>query len=221
MARKVSTKGKCYICKKELGKGAMKTHLRKCKNQDEGDTEYLRLKVEGYYDKDFWIYLQVKSSATLRELDAFLRRIWLECCDHLSEFNIGGVGFESHGRGVSSMIRFKLKDVLSEGDVFTHEYDFGSTTTLKLEVVEVYHGVDGADDVILLARNNMKEYACGKCGEKAEYVGVDYDSDEYMAFCTECVDEYCCDSYCASEITNSPRMGVCGYAGEYDEYQLD
>jgi len=32
--------------------------------------------------------------ATLTDLDGFLRDIWLECCGHLSAFDIGTVRYE-------------------------------------------------------------------------------------------------------------------------------
>jgi len=33
--------------------------------------------------------MQVKDNAALSDLDSFLRDIWLECCGHLSAFEIG------------------------------------------------------------------------------------------------------------------------------------
>ena len=36
-------------------------------------------------------------SATLEELDHYLRTIWLECCGHLSQFTIGGMLYDRPG----------------------------------------------------------------------------------------------------------------------------
>jgi hypothetical protein len=46
--------------------------------------------VEDAHDPYFWLHLEMRGSSTLKELDNYLRAIWLECCDHLSEFYIGG-----------------------------------------------------------------------------------------------------------------------------------
>jgi len=104
MARTATTKGKCYICKKELGKGAMKTHLLKCNNLGEGKTNYFMIKVEDFYNKDYWLYIQAKDNATLSDLDSFLRDIWLECCGHLSAFKIGETYYENDDDNESYVI---------------------------------------------------------------------------------------------------------------------
>lgn len=42
----------------------------------------------------YWLYLEMPARATLTDLDGFLRDIWLECCGHLSAFDIGTVRYE-------------------------------------------------------------------------------------------------------------------------------
>lgn len=184
MARTAVTRGRCYICKKEFGKTAMKNHLLKCNNLGSGNTKYFMIKVEGYYDKNYWLYVQVKQGATLGDLDSFLRDIWLECCGHLSAFEIDGTSYNKimdggeldlFGDDEGDMDKTKLKDVLAVGTVFKHEYDFGSTTTLKLTVIDEYSGISTKDKVTLLARNIMEQHKCEKCGEKAAYIAVDED----------------------------------------------
>lgn len=56
------------------------------------------------------LVIEVKNTATLEDVDQFLRDIWLECCDHLSAFEIDGISYESFsgtdslwGRAVKSM----------------------------------------------------------------------------------------------------------------------
>jgi len=110
--------------------------------------------------------MQVKDNATLSDLDSFLRDIWLECCGHLSAFEIDETYYENNvddnnfslfRREAKDMSKSKLKDELSVRLVFKHDYDFGSETTLKLEVVEKYSGIATKDKITLLARNNMEE----------------------------------------------------------------
>jgi hypothetical protein len=37
--------------------------------------------------------VEMKARSTLEELDDFLRGEWLECCGHLSDFEIGGTTY--------------------------------------------------------------------------------------------------------------------------------
>jgi hypothetical protein len=37
--------------------------------------------------------LEIKADAKLRRLDDFLRRTWVECCGHLSEFSVAGYDY--------------------------------------------------------------------------------------------------------------------------------
>ena len=82
----VST-GNCYICGAGLGKTAMKNHLIKAHDEKDGGEECYLLKIEGAYDKDYWLFVDIPTEKTLSDLDGFLRRIWLECCGHLSAFS--------------------------------------------------------------------------------------------------------------------------------------
>lgn len=230
MANKTLSKGKCYVCKNKFSKNGIKRHLLKCNNMGEGSTNYFMLKIEGYYNKNYWIYIQVKETALLKDLDTFLRNIWLECCGHLSAFEIDNTSYEddisedSFGlfrRNIQDMSKTKLKDVLDIGKVLKHEYDFGSTTTLKITVVEKYSGVSTINKITLLARNNATQYKCEECGKKATEIVMVDELNRYVFLCNNCIDKY--DDYSLSilPITNSPRMGVCGYCGENDIDQLD
>ena len=178
MATSQKNRGKCYICKKEFTKAGMKKHLSICNNLGTGKTKYYLIKVEDYYDKSYWLYLQVKTNITLNELDDFLRDIWLECCGHLSSFTIDDVIYDKVFNEDDSfffndnedMSDFRLIEVISKNSTFIHEYDFGSTTKLKLTVVDSYTGInslEGIDlDVILI-------------GEKTTGKNVGMEYEEY------------------------------------------
>ena len=75
-----TAKGNCYLCGAELGKVAMKNHLLKTHSEAAGQ-ECCLLKIEGAYNKNYWLYVDIPISSTLNVLDTFLRKIWLECCD--------------------------------------------------------------------------------------------------------------------------------------------
>ena len=42
------------------------------------------------YGEGYWLHLETQGSATLEDLDHYLRVIWLECCGHLSSFAMQG-----------------------------------------------------------------------------------------------------------------------------------
>jgi hypothetical protein len=165
----------------------------------------------------WWMHLALMPSATLRDLDDFLRATWLECCGHLSAFEIGNTRFESapvDGDGYwgpkPRSMAAKAKSVMPARTTFTYEYDFGSTTALRGRVLG---GVEaGRAKVTLLARNGAIVWPCQGCGAAATRV------------CPHCFAMACgtCDAPCSCvesfddetlPVVNSPRMGVCGYTG--------
>lgn len=198
-----STKGNCYLCGAELGKTAMKNHILRDHGCETGQ-ECRLLKIEGAYDKNYWLYVDIPVDKTLNALDKFLRKIWLECCGHMSEFQ--GVG---KGTRVGK---------LREGSQFLHLYDFGSTTETLITVLGTTWRPPQKEAVRLLARNVPPQFACCKCGASAGYVDVErLWADENPFYCEKCAGKYT-DEDMLLPVTNSPRMGVCGYAGELDTF---
>ena len=43
----------------------------------------------------YWLHIEIPAKATLEDLDHFLRAVWLECCGHLSSFDIADETFIS------------------------------------------------------------------------------------------------------------------------------
>lgn len=198
-----STKGNCYLCGAELGKTAMKNHILKCHGGEAGQ-ECRLLKIEGAYDKDYWLYVDIPVDKTLNALDKFLRKIWLECCGHMSEFQ--GVG---KGTKVGK---------LRTGDQFLHLYDFGSTTYTLVTVIGTTWRPPQKEAVRLLSRNVPPRFPCRKCGAPAEYINIDLLwANEDPFYCKKCARKYT-DEEMLLPVTNSPRMGVCGYCGELDTF---
>ena len=220
-----TNEGKCSYCNEIMSKRAMKGHLEKCKaintvKKGEADTKdeerYFRILVEGYGLPQYWIYLDTPAKATLTALDNFLRDIWLECCGHLSAFEIEGIEYMSapskedgeRGMGV------KLCNVLSAGTQFEHEYDFGSTTTLKLKIVSEYMGGKKRTKVELMARNLSPRIKCAECEKEATQVcSTCYYEGVKAWLCDECMKTHECGEEMFLPVVNSPRTGVCGYSG--------
>jgi hypothetical protein len=116
------------------------------------------------------------------------------------------------------MESYKVKDVMCKGMSFNYEYDYGSTTTQKITVVENNSGPEVKKKVSLLARNVMEKYECRECGEIADYFVTD-GYEEYIPLCENCLEDSGYDDWNIVRITNSPRMGICGYDGKNKEEQ--
>lgn len=218
-----TTEGKCTFCGKITGKASMKRHIDSCKakaeeyitGKDEKSERYFCISIQGYENPEYWIYVDMPSGSTLETLDEFLRGIWLECCGHLSMFKIGDQFFSSspdREYGDRSM-RTKLEKVLGEGTQFKYEYDFGSTTAIKLKVVSEFYGKKRREKVNLLARNIQPEIKCSYCEKLATNVCCQciYDGEGWV--CDDCVDGHKCGEEMLLPVVNSPRVGVCAYSG--------
>lgn len=106
-----------------------------------------------------------------------------------------------------------LAEVLTPGLRFNHEYDFGSTTHLKLKVVSEREGHAIHKPVRLLARNEAPEFVCAKCGKPAKWIHSEERWDrEDPFYCDEHKRRHK-DEWAFLPVVNSPRMGVCGYSG--------
>ncbi len=248
----IQTKGFCKYCGKEYTKGGMLRHLQGCKKRSERLAEekgkrrcrYFQIVITGKYIKDYWLIIETSENTLLKELDQFIRDIWVECCGHLSAFTIRGEQYESTpaedsfwGRPSRNM-NYRLKDVVDAGDSFLYEYDFGSTTELILSVHSCREGEKKNNEIVILSRNNPPELMCSKCEcRKAKWISpVGYYGEEPF-WCEECLkennreegeyeDEYE-DEFepdCLLPVCNSPRMGVCGYEGSNiypDQFEPD
>ncbi len=223
-------KCKCYYCNEELSERTVKRHVKGCKvrkqkieedmaSSKKTKSQYILSIVPQYGSKEYCLYIAIDIDLTLKNLDSFLRDIWLECCGHLSSFIIGDVNYDSEVEVYSDFFSqgetmdFKLRQVISVGDKFRYDYDFGSTTTLKLEVIDEYLIGEKHSEIEILARNEEIQNFCANCNKKAEY----FDYEEEKFFCEGCIDEDTdTDMVYVPEYTNSPRDGVCGYEGDRD-----
>jgi len=203
------TKGKCRLCGKEFGKTAIKNHIVKVHDDGEGEEKCALLKIEGAYNKNYWLYVDAPLITALSKIDDFMRDIWLECCGHLSCFTWDG--------REEIDPKHKLRDFYI-GTRFIHEYDFGSTTTSLVTIVGVISRKKQRQAVRLLARNNAPTFTCSSCGEPATGLCAEcmYDTDNPF-LCDDCAEKHEHEEMMLP-VTNSPRMGVCGYTGGSDFY---
>jgi hypothetical protein len=110
--------------------------------------------------------------------------------------------------------RVSIEDV-SDGQKFTYEYDFGSTTDPNLRVIAEREGIvpKSDDPVAILARNLPPVIPCQVCGKPATQVEAGYEF--YVGehgYCQKCAKK-AADDDMLLPIVNSPRVGVGGYTG--------
>lgn len=203
--------GICLYCEEEHISEEMSEHIVRCgaQHRQPGEAEYLMLRVSSADDPEFWLYVDVKWDASLRQLDRYLRDVWVDCCGHMSCFVIGGEFYYSDasegGRGMNA----RLLHVLEGQTEFEYEYDFGTTTRLNLCIVDQYTAKDRRKKTMTAARNIMPVYRCARCGKRAELVNrLGMRPMAESVFCAECAKE---ESVSMLPLLNSPRTGVCGY----------
>jgi hypothetical protein len=219
---RTTARGTCALCGYGSSKAGLTRHLKSCPGAHDGSRgrpAKFHLRAEDAESPLYWLDLEIKKSATLTDLDAFLREVWLECCGHLSMFEIGGVRYTvdygvDYGHDMfddpdERSMRTKLGVVLAPGLTFAHEYDFGSTTYLKLKVVGEREGRIGPDPLRLLARNDAPTWECSVCGAAAAQIDTEAMWEEGNPFYCELPAKG--EEWAFLPVVNSPRMGVCGY----------
>lgn len=235
-AMAAQTKGFCKYCGKEYTRSGMLRHLGVCKNRKnelaketgKRRCRYFQIIISGKYLKDYWLIIETSENTTLKELDKFIREIWVECCGHLSAFTIHGIQYESYPNTdrfwgpPSKNMNYRLKDVVDVGDNIFYEYDFGSITELIVNIHSVREGEKRNSEIVILSRNNPPKIICSNCEQNdAKWVDPQDYYEGVPFWCDQCLrEEYGDDEndgYYGPEfllpICNSPRMGVCGYEG--------
>lgn len=227
---RTKTRGACALCGYESSKAGVTRHLKSCPGAHDSATgkatKLRQIRVADAYSSLYWLDLEIKESATFADLDVFLREVWLECCGHLSAFELAVGDRERHRYTVDyplgdpdwqnpdeRTMNVKVGEVLSPGLKFTYEYDFGSTTELTLEVRAERAGQIGRAPLRLLARNDAPSWPCRACGEAATQVDTEAMYDEESPFYCDRHAEAQGDEGMFLPVVNSPRMGVCAYTG--------
>ncbi len=93
---KVISQGICNFCKDEFDKAKMSQHLKHCKqralaitaeeakaakSKNAQKTKLFHIVVEGRYNPQYWMHLEVPATDTFWDLDQFLRDTWLDTID--------------------------------------------------------------------------------------------------------------------------------------------
>jgi hypothetical protein len=223
MAKQTPTPGRCMICKEVVTKRTILNHILKNHTSESGMKRFF-IMVDTPSPSPYWLALLADPDAELKKLDSLLRSVWLECCGHLSLFTIQGAeymttwdeaGCDKDLPDTENMYD-KMKELLRPGMKFSHEYDFGTPTELRLKIADLLL-VDSSSPVDVVGMNTKPVMICDDCGKPAEFHYVEWGEEKNLCrSCSENEEEY--DERMFHPICNSPRTGVCGYeGGRYDE----
>jgi hypothetical protein len=208
-------------CENVVSKANVARHLAGCAGrrqaieraeQNPGTPETLiHLRVQDKYRGEYWLDLEARGSSTLASLDDYLRAIWLECCNHLSQF---GPSLDSDR---TIPMSWRMDRVFRPKVALVHVYDFGTSSLTRVNAVATREGkATTKRPIALMARNLLPEMPCVVCGKPA------------TRLCHECINEEntsgaLCEKHAQNHphvnygrpirLVNSPRMGLCGYDG--------
>src|SRR5258708_2664787 len=214
-------RGMCNFGGEVAGQASMTRHLSACcqpeasgllpVSEKRPPAPSFHLAIEGRDAKAYWMHVAVPLTAPLSKLDDFLRHTWLECCGHLSAFEIGSKRYASDEE---MSMRARLSQVLEVGMKFLYEYDYGSTTALVLKVVALREQSLPKGAVQLLARNEAPQVNCQRCSiHPATQICTECASNGEGWLCEACAVAHECGDEMCLPVVNSPRVGVCGYTG--------
>ena len=200
--------GVCELCGARVGKAAMGRHLRKCLEEASGGarSRVLLVRAQAAGAPMYWLDVAAGPDAKLKALDGLLRRVWLECCDHLSQFSFGPLQKVGMTRTIDEVLGLN-------GSRADYVYDFGSSTELVVRHIGVIEAAP-VKRVRVVARNEAPSWPCDVCGRPASMLCVECVYDGRGFCCETHALEHPCDEDLLLPVVNSPRMGVCGYTGE-------
>ena len=146
--------GICNVCQETLFGSESRSHIARCVETRyglratraalKGRRRTVHISV-GSPEHPHWMELGVRADTTLHELDGFLRSVWLECCGHLSHFDISGVVYSMMVPRPGDDFEFEPMDeheeqwrhmgrtvgtAIKPATWFEHQYDYGTTTDL-------------------------------------------------------------------------------------------
>ncbi len=217
----MKSEGVCTFCKRTVSGSAMAKHLVSCKEREKilskesketQDNVYLLRASAG----PFFVYFEANETDNLKDVDQFLRDLWLECCGHLSAFKINNITYDSQpsddmfGESKNKTMSVQLRHVLKPGLTFIHEYDFGTTTQLDIKVIAERSG--SVKKISIHARNNPPDIVC-PCGKPAKEICAQCVWDDRGLLCEKCAKKHECGEEMLLPAVNSPRAGMCGYTG--------
>ncbi len=216
-------RSQCRFCGQLFASSGIARHVSACKarlgsGEDhgfDGPTDLFdHLTVIDEDRLGYRIDLLAAPGTTLDDLDVFLREIWLECCGHLSLFRVGGQTYspDPDDWGIHESSTDVELARLPDSTEIRYDYDMGTPTGLRIKRLSPLRHRLSAARIVLAARNEPPVLECS-CGSEAIVVNRYSDRDDDWLFCAACLERADHDFEAITPVTNSPRMGVCGYVG--------
>ncbi len=178
---KETSKGVCHFCKGEIAKAKMTQHLKYCKQRvaaiateaenasESQKTRLFHIVVEGRYNPQYWMHIEVPISDTMADLDAFLRDIWLECCGHMSAFKVGTTNYSSEPEDFSffeneekagedeSTVEEEQDDTVNEVEEVLHALPPVFMEDLSADLLSEMKQLQSIDDLVRFLKKEVKE----------------------------------------------------------------
>jgi hypothetical protein len=119
----------------------------------------------------------------------------------------------------------KAKVALHKGLVLDYEYDFGTSTELRITVMDEYP-IKAEKKIVLLSRNEPLKIMCSVCRKvPAILICTSCIYDGEAMYCDKCAKKHekKCNDFAdySMPVVNSPRMGLCGYTGGVIDEERD
>lgn len=156
----MSTKIMCPTCDKKFGSIKIHSHYPACiaSKYSEYAGHIVSFTSHGITGKLHFLYCIFPSNTTLSTLDTFMRKIWCECCGHMSMFvNADRDEYDKNS---------KIKDYPDDTRMI-YEYDMGTSTTVYVTFHSTLSGSNSIKNPLIIARNSEIVYKCKKCKSKA------------------------------------------------------
>jgi hypothetical protein len=111
-------------------------------------------------------------------------------------------------------INVRLYKLLYPKLIFSHQYDFGTTTKLSIRVISEQKSCMKDGSVRVLAGNDRPPLICDYCGKMlATRICTQCQWSGQSWLCELCSPKYEWGIDCLLPVVNSPRTGECGYIG--------
>ena len=123
----------------------MARHLSSCGQPETSASSTgpsFHLLVEARHAKAYWMHVALPVNAPLSKLDKFLRKTWLECCGHLSSFEIAGERYASDPMDGESGMKRPLQQVVDVAVQFRIAAAAGREKRVPLLGTEFPYGFD-------------------------------------------------------------------------------
>jgi len=179
--RRLPAKSVCRGCSKTMLQSRIRDHVSSCskiaklKSAFTSPCTLYRLRVVTMR-QPYELIIDVRGDAPMSFLDAFLRDIWMECCNHLSSFacvacdeDFDENAKQPKGNNRPTMERH-IASVFASCVIAVYRYDFGTTTSVLIQRVSVTENAKQDVGIFVLARNegsgynSPREGACGYRG---------------------------------------------------------